>query len=163
MAGWAYADVWEEIAAAVPERRAQVQGPRELSWRQFDARANGIARFLLDAGLKRQSKVAAFLYNSPEFLETYYACFKAGLVPVNTNYRYGEDELVYLFDNADAEAVVFHTAFAEAAAKARARLPKVKRWIAVGPPGHARPDWADDYATIAGQREGRVIAPWGRS
>src|SRR5579871_3221642 len=163
MAGWAYADVWEEIAAAVPGRRAQVQGPRELAWGAFDARANALARFLLDAGLKRQSKVAAFLYNCPEYLEAYYACFKAGFVPVNTNYRYGPDELVYLFDNADAEAVVFHTAFAEAAEKARARLPGVKRWIAVAIGGHPVPDWADDYAAIASAREGRVVAPWGRS
>jgi fatty-acyl-CoA synthase len=163
MAGWAYADIWEEIAAAVPSRRAQVQGPRELTWGQFDARANAIARFLLDAGLGRQSKVAAFLYNGPEYLETYYAAFKAGLAPVNTNYRYGEEELVYLFDNADAEAVVFHAAFAEVADKARKRLPMVKAWIAMATPGHPVPDWAEDYETIADAGEGRVIAPWGRS
>ena len=163
MAGWAYADIWEAIAAAVPGRRAQVQGPRELSWGEFDARANAIARAFLDAGLKQQSKVAAFLYNGPEYLETYYAAFKAGLAPVNTNYRYGVEELVYLFDNADAEAVVFHAAFAEVAAKARARLPKVKAWIAVAQPGHPAPDWAEDYEVIADRAEGRVIAPWGRS
>jgi len=163
MAGWAYADIWEEIAAAVPHRRAQVQGPRELSWGQFDARANGLAKHFLDAGLKQQSKVAAFLYNGPEYLETYYAAFKAGLAPVNTNYRYGVEELVYLFDNADAEAVVFHSAFAEVAAKARMRLPKVKTWIAVALPGHPVPEWAEDYEAIAGSGAGRVIAPWGRS
>src|ERR1700733_11606458 len=136
MAGWAYADIWEEIAAAVPHRRAQVQGPRELTWGQFDDRANGLARHFLDAGLQQQSKVAAFLYNGPEYLETYYAAFKAGLAPVNTNYRYVADELIYLFDNADAEAVVFPPPFVEAAAKARARLPKVKLWIVVAQPGH---------------------------
>jgi 3-oxocholest-4-en-26-oate---CoA ligase len=163
MAGWAYADVWEEVAAAVPNRRAQVQGARDLTWRAFDARANALARYLIDAGLKRQSKVAAFLYNAPEYLETYYAVFKAGLVPVNTNYRYGEDELVYLFDNADAEAIVFHAAFAEVAEKARRRLPKVKRWIAVAIGEHAVPDWAEDYEAIASVKEARVVAPWGRS
>ena len=163
MAGWAYADIWEEIAAAVPHRRAQVQGPRELTWGQFDDRANGLARHFLDAGLQQQSKVAAFLYNGPEYLGTYYAAFKAGLAPVNTNYRYGVEELVYLFDNADAEAVVFHAAFAEVAAKARARLPKVKTWIAVALPGHPVPDWAEDYEALADRVESRVIAPWGRS
>ncbi len=163
MAGWAYADIWEEVAAAVPNRRAQVQGARDLTWSAFDARANALARYLIDAGLKRQSKVAAFLYNAPEYLETYYAVFKAGLVPVNTNYRYGEDELVYLFDNADAEAIVFHAAFAEVAEKARRRLPKVKRWIAVAVGEHAVPDWAEDYEAIASAKEGRVVAPWGRS
>ena len=57
--------------------------------------------------------MAAYLYNGPEYLETYVAAFKAGLAPVNTNYRYGPDEIVYLFDNADAEAVVFHASFTD--------------------------------------------------
>ena len=64
--------------------------------------------------------MAAYLYNGAEYLETYVAAFKAGMVPVNTNYRYGPDEIVYLFDNADAEAVVFHAAFTELA-RGRAR------------------------------------------
>src|SRR5271156_5151246 len=104
---WNYADVWEPIAAAIPDRPAQVQGDRVLRWPESDRRANALARRLLDLGLTRQAKVAAYLYNGPEYLETYYAAFKAGLAPVNTNYRYVADELVYLFDNADAEAVVF--------------------------------------------------------
>src|SRR5580658_9429961 len=151
------------MAAAMPDRPAQIQGERVFTWADFDRRANALARRFLDAGLSKQSKVAAYLYNGPEYLETYYAAFKAGLAPVNTNYRYGVEELVYLFDNADAEAVVFHAAFAEVAAKARARLPKVKTWIAVALPGHPVPDWAEDYEALADRVESRVIAPWGRS
>jgi hypothetical protein len=93
MTDWAYADVWEQIAAAIPDRPAQIQANRTLTWRAFDRRANALAAHLLRAGLQRQAKVAAFLYNAPEYLETYYAAFKAGLVPVNTNYRYGAEEL----------------------------------------------------------------------
>src|SRR5580693_2514460 len=163
MAGWAYADIWEEIAAAVPHRRAQIQGERVVTWGEFDARANALARHLLDAGLTRQSKIAAFLYNGPEYLESYFAAFKAGFAPVNTNYRYGADELSYLFDNADAEAVVFHAAFAEVADKVRGRLPKVKSWLCVGLPGHPVPDWAEDYDAVVARTESRVLAPWGRS
>ncbi len=70
--------------------------------------AGGIARFLLDLEVAQQDKVAVYLYNSPEYLQATFAAMKAGLVPVNTNYRYGDDELLYLWDNADAEAVVFH-------------------------------------------------------
>jgi fatty-acyl-CoA synthase len=101
---WNYASVWEPIAAAIPDRPAQIKSDRVLSWAEFDARANAVARRLLGLGLQRQAKVAAYLYNGPEYLETYHAAFKAGLAPVNTNYRYVADELVYLFDNADAEA-----------------------------------------------------------
>ena len=163
MTGWTYADVWEEIVAAVPERMALVQGDRVVSWGEFDARANAIAAFLLEAGLSHQSKVAAYLYNAPEYLETYYAAFKLGLVPVNTNYRYGDQELTYLFDNADAEAVVFHASFAPQVDQIRGRLPKVRTWLAVPEAGHPAPEWAVDYEQIAAAGAPRAIAPWGRS
>nr|QQZ51905.1 AMP-binding protein [Phenylobacterium glaciei] len=83
--------------------------------------------------------------------------------PFNTNYRYGGDELTYLFDNADAEAVVFHAAFAEMADKVRANLPKVKTWVAVAEPGHPVPAWAADYDAIVAKGADRVEGPWGRS
>ncbi|WP_374472542.1 AMP-binding protein [Phenylobacterium sp.] len=165
MTAWTFADVWEAIAAAQPGRPAQIQGGRSLTWAEFDARADALAADLLAAGLGQQAKVAAYLYNGPEYLETYFAAFKAGLAPVNTNYRYGPEELVYLFDNADAEAVVFHAGFAETVAAIRPRLPKVKRWIAVSEPGHPAPGWSADYeAVVATPTAVRPTkAPWGRS
>ena len=160
---WNYANLWEAVAGATPDRPALIHGERVVDWAQFDARANALAAHLVEAGLTRQSKVAAYLYNAPEYLETYFAAFKAGLVPFNTNYRYSGDELVYLFDNADAEAVVFHASFAETAASVRDRLPKVKTWIAVAEDGHPAPDWAVDYETVAGAGASRFEASWGRS
>ncbi|MBI1405391.1 MAG: AMP-binding protein [Caulobacter sp.] len=163
MAGWTFADVWEEIAAVAPDRPAQIQGERVISWGRFDRRANAVAAHLVAAGLGHQSKVAAFLYNAPEYLETYYAAFKAGLAPVNTNYRYEPEELFYLFDNADAEAIVFHAGFAPKLDAIRARLPKVKAWLAVAEPGATIPDWATDYESVAAPGADRFVAPWGRS
>src|SRR6202000_955994 len=83
--GWNYADLWEAVAAARPASAALIHGDRVVSWRRFDERANGVARGLLEAGLARDAKVAQFLRNQPEFLESLFAIFKAGLVPVNTN------------------------------------------------------------------------------
>lgn len=160
---WNYANLWEAVATATPDRPALIHGERVVPWAQFDARANALARHLVEAGLTHQSKVAAYLYNAPEYLETYYAAFKAGLVPFNTNYRYSGDELVYLFDNADAEAVIFHASFAETAASVRDRLPKVKTWIAVAEEGHPAPDWAVDYESIVAKGGDRFEASWGRS
>ena len=102
MTSWTFADVWEAIAAVQPERPAFIQGERTISWGEFDARADALAAHLIAKGLDHQAKVAAFLYNGPEYIETYYAAFKGGFAPVNTNYRYGPEELFYLFDNADA-------------------------------------------------------------
>ncbi len=160
---WNYANLWESVARATPARPALIHGERVLTWDQFDGRANALARRLVEKGLTHQSKVAAYLYNGPEYIESYYAAFKAGLVPFNTNYRYSGDELVYLFDNADAEAVVFHASFAETAASVRARLPKVKVWVAVAEDGFAVPDWAEDYDAIVAGDGSRFEASWGRS
>ena len=131
MPGWNFADVWETVAQQVPDAPAQVHGDRRISWGDFDRRANGVAQALLDAGLAEQDKVAQYLYNGPEYLESVFATFKAGLAPINTNYRYLDDELVYLLDNSDAEALLFHGALAERVAKVRDRAPKVQAWIQV--------------------------------
>ncbi|MBP6877620.1 MAG: AMP-binding protein [Phenylobacterium sp.] len=165
MSAWTFADVWEAIAARQPEQPALIQGDRVVTWGQFDARADALAAHLAAHGVSSGGKVAAYLYNGPEYLETYYAAFKAGLAPINTNYRYGGDELTYLFDNADAQAVIFHAGFAETLEPLRAKLPTVKLWIAVAEPGRTVPDWADDYEQVVAsppaQRPFR--APWGRS
>ena len=165
MTVWTFADAWEAIAAVQPERAAFIQGGRVLTWGEFDARADALAAHLIAAGLDRQAKVAAFLYNGPEYIESYYAAFKGGFAPVNTNYRYGPEELFYLFDNADAQAVVFHSSFTDVLETIRGRLPGVKAWIAVAEPGHPVPDWASDYeAIVAVVPEQRPVkAPWGRS
>jgi len=162
---WTIADVWEAIAKAQPERPALIQGERVISWAQFDARSDALAAHFIARGMSRQGKMAAFLYNGVEYLETYFAAFKGGFAPVNTNYRYGPEELFYLFDNADAEAIVFHASFAETVDRIRPRLPQVKAWIAVAEPGHPVPAWADDYETVVAKVPAArpVKAPWGRS
>ncbi|MDX9997985.1 MAG: AMP-binding protein [Phenylobacterium sp.] len=163
MEAWNYANLWESVAAAAPDRAALIQGSRVVSYRDFDRRANALARRMLDAGVSHQSKVGAYLYNSPEYLETYFAAFKAGLAPFNINYRYGGEELTYLLDNADAEVVVFHASFAETADKVRGNLPKVKLWLAVPEEGHPVPDWAVNYEEVAAAGADHVEGPWGRS
>ncbi len=160
-----YANVWEETARHQPDCQAVIQGEQVTTWAEFDRHADALAADFLTAGLGQGAKVAAYLYNSPAYLETYYAAFKGGFAPVNTNYRYGAEELYYLFDNADAEAVVFHAGFAPVLEPIRARLTKVKRWVAVAEPGHSAPEWAADYdALVANTPAHRpVLASWGRT
>ena len=161
-AQWNFADVWEAVADAVPDAVAQAHGDRRVAWRDFDRHADGIAAELLASGLGRHDKVALYLYNTAEYLESAFAAMKAGLVPVNTNYRYKRDELLYLWDNADAAAVIFDDAFTGTIDGLRARCGKVRRWIHVGAAA-ACPAWAtrDDAAAASGA--GRTRAPWGRS
>jgi 3-oxocholest-4-en-26-oate---CoA ligase len=163
MAGWNFAELWEAVADKFPDAQALVHGEQHLPWREFDARADALARHLLDGGAQHQDKVALYLYNGPEYMEGCYGAFKAGLVPVNTNYRYLDDELAYLWDNADAVAVVFHGTFADRVDAVRGRLPRVRHWLWVDDGSGARPDWADDYETVVSTPAGRTVAPWGRS
>jgi len=142
---WTFADVWETIAAAVPDRIALAHGETRITWRDFDARANGIAAALLDAGLQHQDKVALYLHNSPAYMESVFAAFKASLVPVNTNYRYTGNELVQLWTDADAAAVIFHGAFAAQADAVRAQCSDVKVWMFVDDGEAPCPDWAVPY------------------
>ncbi len=146
---WNFADVWEAVAAAFPDRVAVAQGSRRVAWRSFDLRASGVSEALRRAGLQPGAKVAQYLYNCPEYLESVFACFKASMVAVNTNYRYSEAELVYLWDNCDAEAVVFHASFADRVAAVRSKLPSVRSWIWVAEDGYSCPVWAEPYEEAA--------------
>lgn len=161
---WNFADVWETIAQRLPIAPAQEQGPQSWTWQDFDRRANGIAQGLLDSGIAHQDKIAQYLYNGPHYLESLFAAFKVGMAPVNTNYRYTDDELVYLWDNADAVAVVFHGTFSDIIDRIRSRVPRVKIWLWVDDSSLPCPPWAIDYEDFAARGTSeRVLAPWGRS
>jgi fatty-acyl-CoA synthase len=163
MSGWNFADIWEIVADKVPEAPCQIQGDRVVSWGEFDTRADGIARWLLDLGAEHQDKVAQYLYNCPEYLESMHGIYKVGLVPVNTNYRYADEELLYLWDNADAVAVVFHGTFSERIEGLREKLPKIKGWLWVDDGKGDCPSWATPYEQVAATAPGRTSAPWGRN
>lgn len=163
MTGWNFADVWETAADAVPEKPAQVHAGKTYRWTEFDRRADGIAAALLEAGLTSQDKVALALFNGPEYLESAFGAMKAGLVPVNTNYRYGPSELIYLWDDADVNAVVFHGQITDAVAQARRQLPGVRAWLHADDGTAPCPDWASPYEGAAGSAAHRIRAPWGRS
>jgi acyl-CoA synthetase (AMP-forming)/AMP-acid ligase II len=161
--GWQYADVWDVVAEVRASAPAFVHGERRVSWGSFQARAAGVARSLVDGGAVKGDPVAQYLYNCPEYLETTYATYQAGLTPVNTNYRYRADELTYLWENADAVAVVFHGSFASTIAPLRERVPTVRRWIWVDDGSEPCPIWAEPYESLAGGASGPYVAPWGRS
>jgi fatty-acyl-CoA synthase len=134
--------LWERVADATPNAPAVIQGARSFSWREYDTRAARLAQAFLDAGLGAHSKVGMYLYNSPEYCETNFAAMKIRAVPVNVNYRYLDDELAYLLDNSDSEALVYHSSLADRVARVAPRVPKLKLLVEV-----------DDGAAAEGRRE----------
>jgi acyl-CoA synthetase (AMP-forming)/AMP-acid ligase II len=167
---WNFGDVWETVADALPDAPALTHGARALSWAELDRRADNLGRWLLGAGVGAQDKVALYLYNCPQYLEATFACFKLGLVPINTNYRYADDELTYLWGNADVVSVVFHGSFVERIEGIRDRNPEIRDWLWVDDGTATCPPWATPYeeaaattgAPGADPADGRVRAPWGR-
>jgi acyl-CoA synthetase (AMP-forming)/AMP-acid ligase II len=128
---WNYASIFESVADALPGQTALVQGQRIRTWRELDERAARLAAGFRAAGLGTGSKVASYLYNSNEYVEGLLGTFKLRAVPVNVNYRYLEEELVYLLDNSDAEALIFHGCLSGFVAKIAGRAPKLKLLVQV--------------------------------
>jgi acyl-CoA synthetase (AMP-forming)/AMP-acid ligase II len=160
---WNYADVWETIAETIPASVAQVQGLRRFTWGDLDRRADGIASTLVREGVERGDKVAAYLVNAPEYLESFFGALKIALVPVNTNYRYGADELAYLWNDSDAVAVVFHGSFTERVSTVRTRVPAAKLWLHVDDGTEPCPAWAVPYEQAAESGGEHTRPSWGRS
>ncbi len=134
----------EAIAAALPDAECLVSGARRFTWREITDRTRRLAAVLRAAGLgcrqeraglanheSGQDHVALYLYNGNEYLEGMLGAMKARCAPFNVNYRYVDEELIYLFDNADARAVIFHASFAPALARIRGKLPRVQLWLSV--------------------------------
>ena len=84
---------------------------REMSWQDFDRRANRFANLLLSRGLKKGTKVAILLMNCLEWLPIYFGILKAGCIAVPMNFRYSSDEIQYCLELADAEVLVFGPEF----------------------------------------------------
>ncbi|MFF3641497.1 acyl-CoA synthetase [Streptomyces sp. NPDC002564] len=141
------ADLFESVVDVVPDREALVYidhpgtgAEHRLTYAALDAAANRIAHHLIDSGLQPGEHLGLHLYNGVEYLQTVLGCLKARLVPVNVNYRYVEEELVYLYRDADLAALVFDAEFTARVAAALPRTEKLRHLIRVGaPPADAPP------------------------
>ena len=148
-----FATIWETLADALPERTAVVHGDRRFTWSQYDDRAARVAAAYDAAGLTLDSKVGLFLYNGNEYLEAHYGAFKMRGVPINVNYRYMDEELWYLLDNADAEAIVFHSSLGDRVERVRERLPKLKLLIEVDDGGTGQVPVARRYEEVVASHQ----------
>jgi fatty-acyl-CoA synthase len=145
-----YATLWESIADSIGDRDALAHGALRRSWSDYDDRAARLASAFGEAGLGRDSKVGLYLYNGNEYLEAQFAAMKMRGVPVNVNYRYLDDELLYLLDNSDAEALVFHTSLGDRVARVMERATKVKLWVEVDDGGESVPGAVAYESLLAG-------------
>ena len=120
---------------------------RELSWKDFDRRANRFANLLLSRGLKKGTKVAILLMNCLEWLPIYFGILKAGCIAVPMNFRYSSDEIKYCLELADVEVLVFGPEFISRMDAIANDIPNVRMCFFVGDDG---PSYTEDGIRLMG-------------
>jgi 3-oxocholest-4-en-26-oate---CoA ligase len=125
------ADLFEMVADKVPGRSALVCGDQRATFAELEQRANKLAHYLTSRGVGPGDHVGLYLYNCNEYLEGMMACFKIRAVPINVNYRYVQEELLYIFDNADMVACIHHEEFSPHIAEVKGSAPDLKTLIYV--------------------------------
>jgi len=135
------AETWRDLSL-LGETSADTPYRRDITWGQFDEKANRFANLLLSRGLKKNQKVGILMMNCLEWLPIYFGVLKSGGIAVPMNFRYSSDEIDYCLDLADVEFFVFGPEFVERIQPILGKLSKVKQFFFVGKDG---PDFADNY------------------
>ncbi|QXC62920.1 acyl-CoA synthetase [Aquihabitans sp. G128] len=129
--GFNIADLFERAVDAVPDRMALVCGERRLTYLEMDDEANRLANHLLAEGFGHGDHIGIYGQNTAEWLVAMVAIFKIRAVPININFRYVEDELAYLFDNADLVALVHDREYIDRIAAVSAKVPGLRHFVMV--------------------------------
>ena len=125
------ADIFEGVVDRVPDREAIVHGSTRLTYKELDARSNKAANALKKLGIKKGSHIGIYAFNCVEWLEIMLGAYKLCAIPININYRYVEEELKYLIDNADMEAIFYHKQFSNKLENIKSYLPLLKDFICI--------------------------------
>lgn len=137
-------EVYEAIASTVPDREALIFREKRFTFNQLSKRSNQLANFLISKGVSireargslenwqsGQDHIALYMYNCNEYLESALGGMKARAVPFNVNYRYVEEELCYLFNNAETHAIIYQGRFAATIQNIIDKIPTQKVLIQV--------------------------------
>ncbi|MCV7379777.1 acyl-CoA synthetase [Mycobacterium alsense] len=125
------ADLAEHAIDAVPDRVALICGDEKLTYAQLEEKANRLAHYLIDQGVKKDDKVGLYCRNRIEIVIAMLGIVKAGAILINVNYRYVEGELRYLFDNSDMVALVHERQYSDKVANVLPDTPNVKTVLVV--------------------------------
>ena len=134
----------DAVANAVPLREAIVFRDRRITYFELQQRTRRLANYLLqkDIGFNRsrdelqpwesgQDHVGLYLYNGNEYLEGMLGAFKARASAFNVNYRYVDEELIYLLNDAHAKALIFHSSLADRVEAIRHEVPSLSLFLQV--------------------------------
>ena len=136
--------IFRTVAQTIPDKQVLVWRDLRLTYAQMDARIDGVAHYLASRGLgshiernqlanhqSGQDHMGLYLRNGNEYLEAMVAGYRARVAPFNVNFRYVEEELLYLLADAKAKVLVYAAEFAPHVQSIRGRLPELQVLIQV--------------------------------
>lgn len=135
---------WRDFSL-IENTRPDLPYRRDMTWAQFDKKANRFANLLLSRGVKRGTKVGILLMNCLEWLPIYFGVLKAGAIAVPMNFRYSGEEIEYCVDLADVEVLVFGPEFTERITPIVDKMSRVKYFFYVG---REVPRFAESYLEL---------------
>lgn len=169
--------VFRTAAETIPDNEVLIWRDRRLTYAAMDARIDGVAHYLAAQGLgchterdqlaghqSGQDHIGLYLRNGNAYLEAMVAAHRARVAPFNVNYRYVEEELLYLLADSNARALVYAAEFAPHVQAIRGRLPNLAVLIQVddGSGNDLLPDAVDyESITATAQPAGGMPTPSG--
>ena len=159
--------VFRTVAEAIPDQTVLIWRDLRLTYAQMDARIDGVAHYLVSRGLgchierdrlaghqSGQDHVGLYMRNGNEYLEAMVAGYRARVAPFNVNFRYVEEELLYLLTDSGARALIYSSEFAPAVQAIRDRLPDLQVLIQVADDsGNPLLPGAVDYESVTATTE----------
>ena len=138
-----------------PNKTAIIFEDQKITYSEINERVNRLANALLNRGIKKGDRVAALLYNCPQFLEVYFALAKIGAIFVTLNFRLAPRELLYMIENSGTSFLIFDQAFSEGIDSIRPSLSiKENNFVCVG---NDKPKWAQGYEEFL--KQGSAFEP----
>ncbi|MFZ4517233.1 MAG: AMP-binding protein, partial [Microthrixaceae bacterium] len=123
------ADLFEHTVDAVPDRLCVIDRDRSFTFAELDARGNRFGHFLAARGIEPGDHVGIYAMNSEQWVTAMLGCLKVRAVPINVNYRYVEDELAYIIENAGLVACVFDQEYTERLSHVADRSPALHTFV----------------------------------
>ena len=142
------ADLFEHAVDAAPDNRAVMIGDRVVTYAELETEANKLAHFLSSRGVGHGDHVGIYAKNSIEHVVAVLAIVKIRAVNINVNYRYVENELNYLFDNAEMVALIHERSYAPLVAACAPNHERLHTFVAL--PDVTDPDNDSDVSSFGG-------------
>lgn len=136
---------WEEydLVEAIPKPCHR----KEITWGEFEGKANKLSHYLLSGGITKGSKVALLLMNCINWLPIYFGILKTGAVVAPMNFRFSADEIKYCLDLSESDVLIFGTEFISRINSVKDSLVGIKEFIFVGNEKDC-PEYANYYENL---------------